>query len=156
MSKLLPAVKQKKEWELWVERVEVFRQSYQILDKLFKNSSKNDDVIVMSQELGEQLGKLQPEDWPKAICSVIDIIYLWQNNLHLGDIPPDAFDNIPHLHSLGDILLQENLIKKIDNCDNAFPYKLTMRGLLFYSMLKTLKNVPDDVDTLHKLLLLVS
>jgi len=149
-------MKQKKEWELWVENIEAWKQHYRILDKYLKLSPVNVDKHNMSRELGDKLKKLEPEDWPSAAHAVIEVIYHWQNNLHLGNIPDDAFENIPHLRWMGDILLHDGFIRKAVNSDDAFPYSLTIKGLLFYSLLKTLRKDTTDQAILYKLLEFIS
>jgi tRNA splicing ligase len=117
-----------------------------------KQQSRIADACKMSRELGETLSQIEPENWHKAACAILDVIYYWQNNLQLGDIPDAAYDDIPQLNWLGKILLEEQFIRKIEECDSALSYALTFKGLVLRSMLATLDNNTPDTDVLTKLL----
>ena len=117
----------------------------------FKIQQKIADIKKMSRELGIKLCEFESEDWHKAMLTLLDLFYLWENHSHFGDLTEDMFQNIPSLNWMGKILISEGFLEHIDVPDNAWSYKLTFRGLILISLLRTLTNTPADVDTLMKI-----
>jgi hypothetical protein len=125
-----------------------YREAYE--KKMLKARQIIADVNRMTDELRELMK--EPEDWCKGVRGVLSIIFYYQDNLDLGDIPENACKEFPPLGWLGDILLREGFIRKISTRQDGsiHPYRLTFRGLALYNLLPSLEG--GNTESLLRLL----
>lgn len=118
--------------------------------KRYTSMSDKVDMGNKSQPVGIEEHPLG--GWAEVASSVLDTIYTNTNNTTLNDFPDDLRELFPHFGIICDLLLQEGFVRKLDLQEGGFPYKLTFKGLILYSVLGAGEHHPHYASNFLRLL----
>ena len=130
------------------------QQSADLYEKNLKLRKAMFDICDMAVKKEDTSFQTKTSEWHIVMRSTLAVVCARQNSDDLSDFPVEVFDKFPQLAWPGQLLLQEGFLQKIEVADGAFPYRITFKGLVLYSMLDSIASPrlsPHDCEQIWNL-----